>query len=995
MGADLEDLLPLRIAYQPGTVLEIVPMSASYAPGSFRNAKTSDPHQQPIIPNIQTPELIVSGSVSTDTNYPRCYSGVSSDVQSSFLTYRRLYGRFLEEVRSGQELQTANIKNSLELRFDRLQLEMNKNQSLQEEVHRMQKEKQNEILEMQRQTFNQLAVMQNRFLAIFTQNYELHEYPIPRLFIILPKPQRRRDNLTGFVAQQFRLFFLCECGTHTMTETSKTKHEIHLAKHGGYDISRPTKFFEKFGPRILKVLQWLRYGVIVAGFLAPPLAHLRLADGICGIRDDISYVDNDIGPMLDHAISFLETQLGTPGNSTNINVTLEHTERRGPEALEGADLRQLESYLKVNDRARSLANLYRIVTSEGHVKWVCIDHYRESYQESVTQRLRDLVDAAGGEFAEEEGKVTVKILSKTQAKQFYTALVNSRRVHELDIALQWDVSLDDFRAFSDAMTRANIVHLKLDGSHIKRAPVIDAINRSRRYDPLLQLLSNGRIQSLELDEIKDFNQRLSTSALAPLHHIRHLSICSKTSSCVSSTLLSQILESCTRITKLRVTVASLYEPAQEIARRMAMLPNLSQVEIQAVHGRMMKIQISHGRAIAMWISIDEPGIMGVIDSLPTDQLATLDVRVHRSVGYSQETEKGLSTIIRASPSLTHLSLTFYADRYVSILGSVQTAREDGLITGLVYQPLQILFHVDGRFSDAETIGVILAQLPSGRPNGEDGIPITSLSLGRHEPDHSGVIQGHGLSFKEIRPNFEFRDEDAELLDKASGKDSSQLEVLVLDTSQLSHFGLDCLDRVIARSTRLKRLGFYIPNLEAFSQQVKALRLLKLYGTKVNVLGLGGRSVETWLPALQGLYPTKASLPALHTLELYNTRSKCLPTSCIQWICALISAPPRSPPSTSVPQLMVSIPGRHSNVKVIHDLGLRNLVLAPESWKTVLSALDFSVLRKLNLSGSNITLTELEHLVECISGNDDPIAPLKELSVTDTELTDADNEGALE
>ncbi|KAF9999104.1 hypothetical protein BGZ65_005482, partial [Modicella reniformis] len=43
---------------------------------------------------------------------------------------------------------------------------------------------------MQQQTLDQLAVIHNRVEAAITQTYELHEYPIPRLFIVLPNWRR-------------------------------------------------------------------------------------------------------------------------------------------------------------------------------------------------------------------------------------------------------------------------------------------------------------------------------------------------------------------------------------------------------------------------------------------------------------------------------------------------------------------------------------------------------------------------------------------------------------------------------------------------------------------------------------------------------------------------------------------------------------------------------------------------------------------------------------
>ncbi|KAI8354237.1 hypothetical protein B0O80DRAFT_53513 [Mortierella sp. GBAus27b] len=137
------------------------------------------------------------------------------------------------------------------------------------------------------------------------------------------------------------------------------------------------------------------------------------------------------------------------------------------EVLEGADLRQLESYLKVVDKHRALGNLNRIVTSEGHVKWVCLDHYRANYRESTSQRLREIVQANNEFTVEETGEIEINLGSNTVAKQFYAALLKARGIHKLNITLNWDVTMDDLRKLVDAVAAANIVDLTVNGSHFE------------------------------------------------------------------------------------------------------------------------------------------------------------------------------------------------------------------------------------------------------------------------------------------------------------------------------------------------------------------------------------------------------------------------------------------------------------------------------------------------------------------------------------------------
>ncbi|KAG0196957.1 hypothetical protein BGX31_005100, partial [Mortierella sp. GBA43] len=67
--------------------------------------------------------------------------------------------------------------------------------------------KQDEMTQLQIQALDQLALLQNRVQALMTQTYELHEYPIPRLFVVLPQ-DTSSWNPVDIVSNKFRLYFL-------------------------------------------------------------------------------------------------------------------------------------------------------------------------------------------------------------------------------------------------------------------------------------------------------------------------------------------------------------------------------------------------------------------------------------------------------------------------------------------------------------------------------------------------------------------------------------------------------------------------------------------------------------------------------------------------------------------------------------------------------------------------------------------------------------------
>jgi hypothetical protein len=132
------------------------------------------------------------------------------------------------------------------------------------------------------------------------------------------------------------------------------------------------------------------------------------------------------------------------------------------EGLEGADLRKLGNFLKIRDENNVLGNLYRTITVKGHVKWVCIDHYRKNYQKySVKEFLRTL-DSVGGSFNENIGRVEVRLRSRESATQFFQALGKARSVYELDIDLHWDFSTTDLEALEVALKLSRVSIIRLD-----------------------------------------------------------------------------------------------------------------------------------------------------------------------------------------------------------------------------------------------------------------------------------------------------------------------------------------------------------------------------------------------------------------------------------------------------------------------------------------------------------------------------------------------------
>jgi len=413
----------------------------------------------------------------------------------------------------------ASMNNELAYKNNKI---ANENKDQLAQINQLQKildAKQDEMKELQIQALNRLALLQTNVQSLLTQTFELHEYPIPRLFIVLPLDTSSWNPL-DLLSNKFRLYFLCECGEHTKSINSRIPHHIHLAKHEGYDITHSKEFFQRYGSHVVTVLQMLKYGITVAGVAVPALSHLISPDTVGHVMDSLKSLKNSLEPGVDQVIGYIEKVSADEGFAA---VSLSD-QMDNKEALEGADLRQLESFLKNKDSNRVLGNLYRTVTTEGHVKWVCIDHYRENYHDKAAKSFKETVASLQGSYDENIGRVEVILYSKVQAEQFYQALVRAKSVYELKIKLDWDTTQHDFKRLRDALAVTNVGVL---GLYLKQQDGLtnDILKRNHRYDPILDIMQHPSIQSFTIRGPENFSTRSSISSRNDdFSNLRHLDI---------------------------------------------------------------------------------------------------------------------------------------------------------------------------------------------------------------------------------------------------------------------------------------------------------------------------------------------------------------------------------------------------------------------------------------------------------------------------------------
>ncbi|KAF9083380.1 hypothetical protein BGX29_003197, partial [Mortierella sp. GBA35] len=383
-----------------------------------------------------------------------------------------------------------------------------------------------EVWELQKLMNDRLILIQSKTEAILMQQLELAEYPIPRLFIVLPE-ELTKYNPGNWFRTKFRLHFICECGKHTEVNNSKVPHHLHLAKHEGYLIREPTEFFKKYGPFLLLMLELIKFGTNIAGHVVPALASLKVVELADSVKQSVELVTAKI----DYSLECIDKQLAKVQASSSGDFI--DTEPRAAitqqsltnylsdvEGLEGVELRQLGSFLKTSEEENLLGNLYRTTTLEGHVKWVCRDHYRAGYQEKHIQKLRDEVNLAQGEYDEQLGKITITLRSSFAAAKFYSAVSKAKGVLELIVELRWECSRSDLEALYDALKQSRVPVLRLDlgqfGTTLGHTTFSKLIPTSR-YKALSRIIELRSMKTIHIVLPKDFVMLSSFHPKRPSH----------------------------------------------------------------------------------------------------------------------------------------------------------------------------------------------------------------------------------------------------------------------------------------------------------------------------------------------------------------------------------------------------------------------------------------------------------------------------------------------
>ncbi|KAF9914377.1 hypothetical protein BX616_008427, partial [Lobosporangium transversale] len=457
---------------------------ATHLPGSKRSTNLATQDHLPLS------YLARSSNSSLVTRNNRRTEMVNSNIERAMELLQGINMIQLQleaEEKDRQMLELQSAMGRVQSDMFQLQLEaIEKNDKIlafQSEIHQLQlevrekgdmvlalqleaKDRDDQMLELQNKALDKLATLQKHANAILVQNFELHEYPIPRLFIILPVDTSKWDprNVLG---NKFRLHFLCECGELTAEISKSSQNQIHLAKHDGYEVRDSTKFFRKYGRHMLIILHCLRVGAPIAACLAP-IPNLTAA--------------------INYSIEYMEKLSIEYPVLKNINTIDEH------EALEGADLRQLGTFLRIRDEDREFGNL-----------------------EKEQKEFAGAVENNGGKYDPYLGKVIIALYPKSKPGEFFNVLANARRVYELDITFGWEWTRADLVAFEEALKKSSVSILRLDLGRSQESTTEKFLPISTRYETLVRIMGLSKMKTIHIVLSPDLIKLSSLQPKRPLH----------------------------------------------------------------------------------------------------------------------------------------------------------------------------------------------------------------------------------------------------------------------------------------------------------------------------------------------------------------------------------------------------------------------------------------------------------------------------------------------
>ncbi|GJJ76258.1 hypothetical protein EMPS_08617 [Entomortierella parvispora] len=143
-------------------------------------------------------------------------------------------------------------------------------------------------------------------------------------------------------------------------------------------------------------------------------------------------------------------------------------------------------------------DLHQSFSKTGHCHLICGKHFRYlDKDKEIPVYFRGLVE--GILFAEHLGHLVMHLFSPAETRALYGILVQSTSVITLNVIFCHNVSVDDFKDFSEAVRKSMVVDIHLEVPGI----IVEGIADYSWKTPLLRMLSEGKVQRFSSTGVKD------------------------------------------------------------------------------------------------------------------------------------------------------------------------------------------------------------------------------------------------------------------------------------------------------------------------------------------------------------------------------------------------------------------------------------------------------------------------------------------------------------
>ncbi|KAI8355774.1 hypothetical protein B0O80DRAFT_447901 [Mortierella sp. GBAus27b] len=1026
---NFDTIHPMRIAYHPGQVLDVVvemteqafripseiPCQVTQVTSSGYTETASSQEYPAESSSSAAGRLHRHPSNAACTAFPQQFEDISAAIANAMSKSIDSYTTALisETQRHLQQMiQPANQSlDGINFSDQLLQsITENARSSIQNNIHPSSNPLSVELFQVLRKiqqdqqlVINSQVALRQDVQAVFRQTFELLEYSTPRLFIVLPKPIRKRDKILKPFKTQFKLFFLCECGYHGDNKSHGVHHQehrrlnmIHLAKHEGYDVENVGRFIEKYGPYIMTIMKILKIGLTVSGIAVPALAHL--GEEMKSVAQSFGLVSRNIGSLIDDSIKSLGTQIKGDNALVQRMGIASKMDFNDVRALEGVDLRQLASFLRNHDLENAFGNLTKTVSRDGHVQWVCNDHCHQETRKSVLQYL--LAFRHRDHLLEKDDILYHRfiIASRTQAKEFYGLMNDGRSNLDYDIQLEWKVTKNDLSEFSAAFTKTGKPALRLCCPPVQKT--VFGILSSSMYNPIVQLMSNGHLEHMTVI-IEDFYQHVSAFPLMMTSRLRNLRIHSTFSpnKRAHKSALKFILEHSPCLIRLETKTDDLWGAIDFMSHQASRLPNLQRISWETLSGCITMVLPRKGTqhkqpAIGMSIkhfdgSPDMEKIIrhGHLTNLRIKRIDSLTNVSHLADALQISTklktvEAGVDPgiIVHALESVVNSRTKAIAERSLS-------TRWNALELSMICRrhPKCKGDKITLEFQENSSTFTISIELSDQM--------LSSLLLLQSSPSPGTDYQWFDVS---LDASGWFTDKFAIALDNIIRESDSKVVSLAIITESLTLAGTEIMSRVIERSHDVCQLHVNVAEAHSKVEMEKARYLISRHSRNLHSLEMNGLFPDEWILENSTLYPTRDDLPQLSSFILKDAGNNLnIPrdTHCsddmrsgssfnnAQWISRMVSAPPQLSASLHPPISILDqdepLTERAMNHswQPLHTVELVGFMFQPEDWQLIIRALEFSSLRRLSFENSNFSSAELDLLIDCIPEISNPTGRL--------------------